>query len=118
MTGTFYDRLFQVRPETRRLFKIEMNVQREHLAAALALIVRNLFMLDALTEPIQELGVYHAVVGVLPEHYPVVRDAMLFALSEALGPAWTPELATDWRALIEKLSTLMLSGTFPRGGAS
>ena len=114
MTAIFYARLFEARPETRKLFKIEMDVQRQHLAAALALIVRNLYILDALTEPIQELGIYHAQVGVLPEHYPIVRDAMLAALGEALGDDWTDELEKDWRALIEKLSNVMLSGTLPR----
>src|SRR5690242_19596882 len=77
MTRTFYGHLFAARPETRQLFKIDMDAQRQHLAAALALIVRNLAMFDALAEPLQELGTQHAKVGVRPEHYPVVRDAML-----------------------------------------
>jgi hemoglobin-like flavoprotein len=51
---------------------------------------------------------------VLPEHYPVVRDAMLAALAEALGPEWTIDLRTDWHRLLEKLSNVMLSGTLPR----
>jgi hemoglobin-like flavoprotein len=115
MTRTFYSQLFAARPETRQLFKIEMDVQRQHLAAALALIVRNLAMFDALEEPLQELGAQHAQVGVRPEHYPVVRDAMLDALGEALGPAWTPQLADDWRALIETIGGHMLAGTLPPG---
>lgn len=114
MTRTFYDTLFEGRPEVRALFKVDMDVQRQHLAAALALIVRNLTMLDALLEPLQELGREHARVGVRPEQYPLVRDAMLVAIAEAVGDAWTPELAADWRRLIEEISTAMLSGTLPR----
>jgi hemoglobin-like flavoprotein len=113
MTRTFYGHLFAARPETRQLFKIDMDVQRQHLAAALALIVRNLAMFDALAEPLQELGTQHAKVGVRPEHYPVVRDAMLDALGKALGPAWSPQLAGDWRALIETIAGHMLAGTLP-----
>jgi hemoglobin-like flavoprotein len=114
MTATFYDTLFDGRPEIRALFKVKMDIQRQHLAAALALIVRNLTMLDALQEPLQQLGRDHARVGARPEHYPLVRDAMLHAIGQALGPAWTPELAADWHALIEEIGTVMLSGTLPR----
>jgi hemoglobin-like flavoprotein len=113
MTRRFYSQLFTARPETRQLFKIEMDVQRQHLAAALALIVKNLAMFDALEEPLQELGAQHAAVGVRPEHYPFVRDAMLDAIGEVLGPAWTPQLASDWRALIEAIGAHMLAGTLP-----
>ena len=114
MTVTFYDTLFNGRPDIRALFKVEMDLQRQHLAAALALIVRNLTMLDALQEPLRQLGRDHARVGARPEHYPLVRDAMLHAIGEALGPAWTPELAADWHTLIEEISTVMLSGTLPK----
>jgi hemoglobin-like flavoprotein len=116
MTRTFYARLFAARPETRALFKVNMDVQRQHLAAALALIVRNLPMFDALQEPLAELGASHAKVGVRPEHYPVVRDAMLGAIAEALGAAWTVELAADWRMLIETIASQMLAGTLGAGG--
>jgi len=114
MTVTFYDTLFEGRPDVRALFKVNMDIQRQHLAAALALIVRNLAMLDALQEPIRQLGRDHARVGVRPEHYPMVRDAMLHAIGEAIGPAWTAELAADWRALLEEISAVMLSGTLPK----
>jgi len=113
MTRTFYERLFAARPDTRQLFKVDMDIQRQHFAAALALVVRNLGLLDALEEPLHELGASHARVGVRPEHYPFVRDAMLKALAEALGPAWSSDLADDWRNLIETLASHMLAGTLP-----
>ena len=114
MTATFYETLFEGRPAVRALFKVNMDTQRQHLAAALALIVRNLGMMDALQEPLRQLGRDHARVGARPEHYPLVRDAMLHAIAQAIGPAWTPELAADWRMLIEEISTAMLAGTLPK----
>src|SRR4051794_33125962 len=72
LTQSFYDRLFQALPEVRPLFRIEIPIQSQHLAAALALIVRNLPVMDLLEEPLMELGMEHAQVGVRPEHYPVV----------------------------------------------
>src|SRR3954447_9629921 len=81
MTQIFYQRLFALNPEVRALFKTDMTQQGGHLAAALALIVTNLPLLDALESPLRELGALHARAGVRPEHYPIAKEAMLFALS-------------------------------------
>src|SRR5215212_6118733 len=78
----FYTQLFAADPVIRALFKSDLTAQARHLAAALALIVRNLPMLDALEEPLHELGAVHAALGVRPEHYPPVRDAMLASISD------------------------------------
>jgi hemoglobin-like flavoprotein len=110
MTRVFYDRLFALRPETRALFNVDMSVQRQHMAAALAVIARNLRMLDAVMVPLRELGAGHAKVGVRPEHYPPVREAMLEALSHAVGDDWTPDLAHDWQRLLDLVCNAMLEG--------
>ena len=110
MTRAFYDKLFSVRPDTRSLFRVDMDNQRQHLAAALALVIKNLQFLDVITEPLQQLGADHARVGVKPEHYPVVRDAMLAAIGGAVGDEWTPELAADWRDLLDLICRVMLEG--------
>src|SRR5215208_1048187 len=112
VTRGFYARLFEARPDVRPLFQVDLDAQRQHLAAALALVVRNLPMLDALEGALAQLGAGHAAVGVLPEHYPPVRDAMLGSISAALSRTgdWTAELGDDWRRLIDRISTLMLRG--------
>src|SRR5690349_9153094 len=91
VTRDVYDRIFAARPETRSLFRIDMQTQRQHLGAAFGLIVRNLTMLDALAGSFQQLGADHARAGVRPEHYPLVRDAMIGAIERALRErnAWT-----------------------------
>jgi hemoglobin-like flavoprotein len=106
----FYEELFGAWPETRRLFTGDMAVQRRHVAAALALIVRNLASLDALELPLRELGAGHARVGVRPHHYPAVRDAMIRAIADALGESWTDEIGADWRRLLETVARHMLAG--------
>jgi nitric oxide dioxygenase len=116
MTERFYDRLFAARPETRILFATDMAAQRQHLAAALALIVRNLSMLDALEQPLMDLGAGHARIGVRAEDYPVVRDAMLAAIAEELGTAWTPELADDWSSLLDRVCRHMIAGSDQNAG--
>src|SRR5256885_15674664 len=118
LAQSFYDRLFQVLPEARPLFKIDIALQSQHLAAALALIVRNLRHLDALEEPLMELGAGHAKVGVRPEQYPVVCRTMIEALREGSGPLWTPELQADWTAVLERVSRIMMHGALSAAGSS
>lgn len=110
LTRRFYDRLFTIAPDTRGLFRIDMDVQRQHFAAALSVIMKNLIMLDVLAEPLRELGRQHAEIGVRPQHYPIVRDAMLFAMGQTLDSDWTDELAADWHELLDNVSSLMMGG--------
>jgi hemoglobin-like flavoprotein len=112
LTRDVYDCMFRTRPDIRPLFAGDMRTQQQHLSAALGLIVRNLTMLEALEGSFKQLGADHARAGVHPEHYPLVRDAMLEAMSAALGAngAWTNELARDWRDLINQVCTYMLQG--------
>ena len=110
MTEGFYRRLFESQPEVRRLFPTDMAKQREHLAASLAIISRNIIHLDILREPLMELGAQHVGFGARPEHYPVVRDTMLDAIGETLGEVWTESLRDDWSAALNEVVALMLRG--------
>jgi hemoglobin-like flavoprotein len=111
-TAALYERLFAALPEARPLFAAaDMEAQRNHFAAALALIVRNLAVLDALEEPLRALGAAHAQIGVRPHHYPPFCAAMIAALAEVLGDRWAPELAADWRNLLLTVSRHMLAGS-------
>ena len=56
MVAGFYTRLFETCPEARPLFKHDMTTQRGHLAATLALLIRNLQFQDVLEDSIMELG--------------------------------------------------------------
>ena len=110
MVQGFYRRLFERAPEVRVLFKQDMTIQREHLAASLALIARNIEHLDILAEPLEILGVEHVAFGAQPAHYLIVRDAMLDALEEALGDRCNAELRADWFAALNQVIALMLKG--------
>ena len=110
MIERFHARLFGVRPDLRSMFHLPMEIHGRHFAAALALIVRNLSLLDSLDEPLRDLGIEHARAGVRGEHYPVVRDAILFAMAQTLPEEWTQELMEDWQALLDLIAKQMLAG--------
>ena len=114
ITVRFYEALFALRPEFRALFTGDMAQQRRHLAAALALVIRNLGVLDALEPPLGELGAAHAQVGVRPEHYSDFCRALLAAIAEELGDGWTTEVAADWEALLETVCRHMLAGSLAK----
>jgi len=110
LTAAFYEQLFKALPEVRPLFRIDIDLQSQHLAAALALIVRNLRSLDVLEQPLMELGAGHSRVGVRPEHYPVVCRTMLETLRDGAGSAWSDELQADWTYLLQRVSRVMMEG--------
>ncbi len=110
MVAGFYERVFAAAPSVRPLFQRDMTLQRHHLAATLALVVRNLPFQDLLDEPFMELGAQHVTWGVRPEHYPVVRDALLESIGQVLGDLWTAQLQCDWKLLLDHVITAMLKG--------
>jgi nitric oxide dioxygenase len=110
MVEGFYRRLFERNPEVRKLFSADMTRQREHLGATLAIVARNMIHLDILREPIMELGAQHVGFGARPEHYPLVREAMLDAIGEAMGDGWTEQLRQDWLEALNDIIALMLRG--------
>ena len=110
LAEAFYDRLFAALPEARPLFKIDIALQSQHLAAALALIVHNLRFLDALEAPLMELGVHHARVGVRPEQYPILCRTMVQSLASGSGEVWSEQLQADWTELLEWVSRIMMDG--------
>jgi hemoglobin-like flavoprotein len=93
----FYDRLFEIDPTTRPLFKADdLPEQRRKLMQTLDQLVRGLDHLDDLVPVIEELGRRHVRYGVLDAHYDTVGAALLWTLEQGLGAHWTPEAQTAW----------------------
>jgi NAD(P)H-flavin reductase/hemoglobin-like flavoprotein len=103
----FYSDLFIKHPEVRQLFPISMAGQRDHFVGALVKIVSQVDSLSELTVFLQGLGRDHRKFGALVDHYDVVGASLLATLEHFAGPAWTPELAADWRAAYELIASVM-----------
>jgi NAD(P)H-flavin reductase/hemoglobin-like flavoprotein len=103
----FYSDLFLKHPEVRDMFPVSMTAQRSHLVDALVKIVAQVDSVDDLTVFLQGLGRDHRKFGAVAEHYDAVGASLLATLRHFSGPAWTPELAADWKAAYELIGSVM-----------
>jgi hemoglobin-like flavoprotein len=104
----FYDRLFDIDPTTRPLFRhVDLAQQRKKLVQVIAASVAGLDKLEALVPMVEDLGRRHAGYGVKDEHYDSVGAALLWTLEQALGKAWNSETKAAWTEVYGLLSGVM-----------
>jgi Globin len=66
--------------------------------------------MEPLSVELKELGARHTGYGVLPPHYAVVGQALLFTLEAALGDKWTPTVQKGWEGVYHFVSSAMMEG--------
>lgn len=104
----FYTRLFEIDPEIRPLFKGDMAAQGNKLMDALATVVRGLHAPETILTTMRDLGARHADYGVEDHHFTSFAHALLWALEQGLGEAYTDDVRDAWIAAYELLSSVML----------
>jgi nitric oxide dioxygenase len=114
----FYERLFEIAPDVKPLFKGDMKEQGRKLMATLAVVVNGLSNLDAILPAASVLAQRHVGYGVAPGHYTPVGEALLWTLERGLGAGWTQELAAAWTAAYTTLSQFMIGEAYGRPAAA
>jgi nitric oxide dioxygenase len=104
----FYGRLFEIAPETRALFKIDIHQQAAKLMETLRVTVDILDRFEELVPVLAELGRKHRVYGVQAYQYDKLRAALLWAMGQALGLEFDRETRAAWDQLIATISAVML----------
>jgi hemoglobin-like flavoprotein len=94
----FYDRLFELDPSLRHLFRNSREDQARKLAQALTIVVSGIGRLDQIRGAVEALGRRHAGYGVRDEHYQTVGEALLWTLEQGLGAAFTADVRGAWAA--------------------
>lgn len=106
----FYQRLFELDPMLRPLFKTDIEEQAgklmDMLSSALSLLERP----EELTGVLEELGARHVAYGVKTEHYATVGEALLAMLSCVLGRDFDSSTRQAWTALYQLIAEAMLRG--------
>ena len=114
----FYGRLFEIAPETRPLFRRGMDEQKRKFMSTLAVIVGSLDDNSKLTTLTETLARQHDRYGILPAHYALVGEALLWRLERGLGEHWTPGVAASWTKAYGIVSTFMIEHGARKGLAS
>jgi hemoglobin-like flavoprotein len=92
----FYNRLFELDPSLRTLFKGDIKEQGRKLMAMINVAVGALDKLDTIVPAVKDLGRRHNGYGVKPQDYGTVATALLWTLEKGLGDAFTPAAKEAW----------------------
>jgi hemoglobin-like flavoprotein len=104
MTRTFYDRVFELAPETRTMFKTDIKEQGRKFIQMLAVLVGGLERMPEIVPGLNAMGKRHIGYGVAKAHYPVIGNALLWAIKDTLGTDFTPEVEAAWRAVYDMMA--------------
>ncbi|MEP7319406.1 MAG: globin domain-containing protein [Panacibacter sp.] len=107
--GLFYNRLFEIAPEVKHMFKSPVNEQSRKLLSMIGYVISKLDKLDAIMDEVAKLAQRHVQYGVHAEHYYSVADALLWTLEKGLGSEWTEDVKKSWTLCYITLSNAMIS---------
>ena len=106
-----YGRLFELAPEARGLFKIDIHDQAKKLVETLRTTIDALDQFEKFVPTLEELGRKHATHGVQPYQYDKLRSALLWAFGQALGLEFDRETRAAWDQLLIAISAVMLDAS-------
>ncbi len=106
----FYNRLFELDPSLKRLFKGDMKDQGKKLMATIGVAVSSLNNMAKIIPTVRKLGASHEDYGVKDRDYDTVAEALLWTLEQGLGPAFTPAVKAAWTETYVALATVMKDG--------
>lgn len=104
----FYEALFRREPGLRSLFREDLTGQGMKFMTALGTIVENLGSDEKNAAKYAELGHLHAKLGVRPEHFEPMGEALIDTLRSVFGEEFTPTLESAWREAFDQVSTNMI----------
>ena len=109
----FYANLFRLDPSTKPLFAGDLELQGRKLTQTLSFIVDNIENTETLLPAAVDLARRHVDYGVTRDQYASVGAALVEALRQLLGPAFSDEDAEAWVRVYTKLSSTMLAAAYP-----
>jgi len=109
ITTAMYKVLFEKYPQTQELFKNAAPDQYKKLANAVYAYAANIDQLENLGKGIEQMAMAHVKTQVLPEHYPMVADALLQAIKTVLGDAATDEVMAAWEEAYGFLAEVLIN---------
>lgn len=115
LTRRFYARLFAVAPQTKMLFPVDQEKQRNMLAAVMAMIVKGLEHPEKLEPFLFKLGEAHAKLGVRAEYYHVFAEVFVESIVKSIGEQSDDRLEIAWGKAFEMITPEMKRATNSMG---
>ena len=103
----FYGELFDLDPGLKTIFRGDMKEQGRKLIAMIGAAVCTLGRVDSIIPGLQELGRRHVDYGVKDGDYDTVGAALIWALEQGLGEAFTVDVRAAWTKTYELLASVM-----------
>lgn len=117
VTSLFYDRLFELDPTLRPLFRtLNLEEQGCKFMQMLALVVSSLNDPIKFKQRLENLGERHLYYGVQREHYATFGSALVWALERSLGKDFTPAARESWRAFYDLVAKTAQNGHYAAAG--
>jgi hemoglobin-like flavoprotein len=92
----FYRRLFELAPDARSMFTLDIERQAKKFSDMLAWVIGHLENPDELRRQMRELGARHKGYGVKVDQYAPVGAALIWMFQHTLGARFTPEMEEAW----------------------
>lgn len=96
MSTRFYGVLFTLAPDMRDVFPVTVQVRSGRLLRNVARVVQMVTQPADLVPFLNQLGRDYRKYNVESRHYEAIGVAMLAALRDQLGDAWTPDVERAW----------------------
>jgi hemoglobin-like flavoprotein len=109
--GLFYNRLFEIAPQVKPMFRNPMPEQSKKLLAMINYVINKLDKLEDILDEVAKLAQRHVSYGVKPGHYAVVGQALLWTLEKGLGENWNEEIKDAWSDCYQILSSAMINAS-------
>ncbi|MDP5218759.1 globin domain-containing protein [Ruegeria sp. 2205SS24-7] len=116
--AVFYERLFEIAPETKDMFLEDMSVQATKLMSTLGLVISQLQNTQELTPVVSDLALRHLAYGVKREHYELVRQALIEMLETLLDGSDEGRALRAWAQAYDGLATVMIEAAYPKSDAN
>ena len=92
----FYSHLMHKNPSLKSIFKYSLERRSKLLFDFLSTIITRLDKINDLEDDIRLVAATYAGYGILPQHYEMIRTALLWTLEKGLENDWTPDVADAW----------------------
>jgi len=107
--GLFYNRLFEIAPQLKHMFRNPMPEQSKKLLAMINYVISKLDKLEDILDEVAKLARRHVSYGVKPDYYTIVGEALLWTLEKGLADNWNSEVKEAWTDCYKILSSAMIN---------